>query len=59
MKKETSLRRLLDRLLPFPNVHEVVVSGGGDNFRLRFPDGGPLGRRLEWLAPVYRHRPVY
>lgn len=26
----------------------------GGNFRLRYPDGGPLGRWLEALAPVYR-----
>jgi hypothetical protein len=58
-KKEASLRRLLDWLLPFPNVQEVVVSGGGGNFRPRYPDGGPLGRRLKWLAPVYRRGPRY
>ncbi len=26
----------------------------GGNFRLRYPDGGPLGRWLEVLAPIYR-----
>ena len=31
----------------------------GGNFRLRYPDGGPLGRWLEWLAPVYRRLPRY
>jgi hypothetical protein len=34
----------------------VALGSGsvGGNFRLRYPDGGPLGRWLEWLAPVYR-----
>ena len=31
----------------------------GGNFRLRYPDGGPLGRWLEWLAPLYRRLPRY
>jgi len=31
----------------------------GGNFRLRYPDGGPLGRYLERLAPVYRRLPRY
>ena len=31
----------------------------GGNFRLRYPEGGPLGRWLERLAPVYRRRPRY
>lgn len=26
----------------------------GGNFRLHYPDGGPLGRWLELLAPIYR-----
>lgn len=26
----------------------------GGNFRLRYPDGGSLGRWLEFIAPVYR-----
>ncbi len=31
----------------------------GGNFRLRYPDGGLLGRWLEVLAPVYRKIPRY
>ena len=31
----------------------------GGNFRLRYPDGGLLGRWLETLAPVYRRIPRY
>jgi glycosyltransferase involved in cell wall biosynthesis len=31
----------------------------GGNFRLRYPDGGPLGRWLERLAPFYRRLPRY
>ncbi|HEV2092646.1 MAG TPA: TIGR04283 family arsenosugar biosynthesis glycosyltransferase [Rubrobacter sp.] len=31
----------------------------GGNFRLRYPDGGPLGRWLERLAPLYRRLPRY
>ena len=31
----------------------------GGNFRLRYPDGGPLGRWLESLAPLYRRLPRY
>jgi hypothetical protein len=31
----------------------------GGNFRLRYPDGGPLGHWLERLAPVYRRIPRY
>lgn len=47
-----------DVLLP-PNVAvqiEKAVEAGyvGGNFRLRYPDGGLLGRWLEFLAPVYR-----
>ena len=39
----------------------AAISAGhvGGNFRLRYPDGGPLGRWLEWLAPFYRRRPRY
>ena len=31
----------------------------GGNFRLRYPDGGTLGRWLERLAPLYRRLPRY
>ena len=31
----------------------------GGNFRLRYPDGGLLGRWLEVLAPAYRRIPRY
>ncbi len=31
----------------------------GGNFRLRYPDGGPLGRWLERLTPLYRRLPRY
>lgn len=31
----------------------------GGNFRLRYPKGGPLGRWLELLAPLYRRIPRY
>ena len=31
----------------------------GGNFRLRYPGGGPLGRWLELLAPVYRRLSRY
>ena len=34
--------------------HALNSGHVGGNFRLRYPDGGPLGRWLEWLAPVYR-----
>jgi rSAM/selenodomain-associated transferase 2 len=39
----------------------AALSSGhvGGNFRLRYPDGGPLGRWLEWLAPFYRRRSRY
>ncbi len=39
----------------------AVLSSGyvGGNFRLRYPDGGPLGRWLERLAPLYRRLPRY
>ena len=41
-------------------VSSAIGSGNvGGNFRLRYPDGGPLGRWLEWLAPFYRRRPRY
>ncbi len=41
-------------------VSSATGSGNvGGNFRLRYPDGGPLGRWLEWLAPFYRRRPRY
>ena len=37
----------------------LAAGSVGGNFRLRYPDGGPLGRYLEWLAPVYRRLPRY
>lgn len=35
---------------------ERAVDAGfiGGNFRLRYPNGGPLGQWLEFLAPIYR-----
>ena len=51
-------------VLPPPDV-AAQVSGAiragyvGGNFRLRYPEGGPLGRWLELLAPVYRRIPRY
>lgn len=46
-------------VLPPPDVadqieHAVNVGYVGGNFRLRYSDGGVLGRWLEFLAPVYR-----
>lgn len=46
-------------VLPPPDVADQIeraVSAGyvGGNFRLRYPDGGLLGRWLEFLAPIYR-----
>ncbi len=47
-----------DVLPPVDVADQISVALGsgsvGGNFRLRYPDGGPLGRWLEWLAPVYR-----
>ena len=41
-------------------ISDALGSGSvGGNFRLRYPDGGPLGRYLEWLAPVYRRLTRY
>ena len=41
-------------------VSSAIGSGNvGGNFRVRYPDGGPLGRWLEWLAPFYRRSPRY
>ena len=39
----------------------LALHGGyvGGNFRLRYPEGGPLGRWLEVLAPIYRRIPRY
>ena len=35
---------------------EAAIGSGyiGGNFRLRYPDGGTLGRWLEFLTPIYR-----
>lgn len=46
-------------VLPPPDVADQIeraVNAGyiGGNFRLCYPDGGILGRWLEFLAPVYR-----
>ena len=46
-------------VIPPPDVAaqiERAVNTGhvGGNFRLRYPDGGMLGRWLEFIAPVYR-----
>lgn len=51
-------------VMPPPDVAAQIsgaLSSGnvGGNFRLRYPDGGPLGRWLEWLAPVYRRLARY
>ena len=41
-------------------ISEVLGTGYvGGNFRLRYPDGGPLGRWLERLAPFYRRLARY
>jgi glycosyltransferase involved in cell wall biosynthesis len=41
-------------------ISEALGAGhAGGNFRLRYPDGGPLGHWLERLAPVYRRIPRY
>ena len=39
----------------------AAISAGhvGGNFRLRYPDGGLLGRWLEWRAPFYRRKVRY
>lgn len=46
-------------VLPPPDVAaqiERAINAGyiGGNFRLHYPDGGLLGRWLEFLAPIYR-----
>ena len=51
-------------VLPPENVSvqiERAVEAGyvGGNFRLRYPDGGLLGRWLEFIAPLYRRRRRY
>lgn len=51
-------------VLPPPDVtaeisHALSSGNVGGNFRLRYPGGGPLGRWLEWLAPVYRRLARY
>lgn len=40
---------------------EHALKGGhiGGNFRLCYPDGGLLGRWLEFLVPIYRRIPRY
>lgn len=47
-----------DMLPPLDAASQIqgAVSAGyvGGNFRLRYPEGGPLGRWLELLAPIYR-----
>lgn len=41
-------------------ISEAVHAGCvGGNFRLRYPEGGFLGRWLEVLAPIYRRVPRY
>jgi glycosyltransferase involved in cell wall biosynthesis len=41
-------------------ISAALASGHvGGNFRLRYPEGGPLGRHLERLAPLYRRLPRY
>ena len=41
-------------------ISEAVRAGCvGGNFRLRYPEGGLLGRWLEVLAPIYRRVPRY
>lgn len=41
-------------------IRDALESGViGGNFRLRYPDGGLLGRWLQTLAPLYRRRGRY
>ncbi len=39
--------------------HALRAGSVGGNFRLRYPEGGLLGRWLELLAPLYRRLPRY
>ncbi|MGH3144731.1 MAG: TIGR04283 family arsenosugar biosynthesis glycosyltransferase [Rubrobacter sp.] len=51
-------------VVPPPDLTAQIsdaLRGGcvGGNFHLRYPQGGPLGRWLEVLAPLYRRVPRY